>query len=123
MRKGITVEQTRHIFQETKKLGLYRRVYFMIGMPNESEDDIILTRELAKEIDADQYGFSIYCPMPNNSIFKPEMLETMELDKLDEYTNPYTSTQYLTNADLISWQKKLISEFKGRMCWRQKGGE
>jgi len=121
MKKGITTEMIRHVFQETKKLGLYRRVYFMIGMPNDSWETIERTRQLAEDIDADQYGFSIYDALPNNSLWKDEYLQTRNLEQMDEYNNPWTTTKTLTNEDLQVAQRMLCKEFKGRMCWRQKG--
>ena len=121
MKKGITTEMIKHVFQETKKLGLYRRVYFMIGMPNDSWETIERTRQLAEDIDADQYGFSIYDALPNNSLWKDEYLQTRNLEQMDEYNNPWTTTKTLTNEDLQVAQRMLCKEFKGRMCWRQKG--
>lgn len=114
MKKGISPDMIKHIFDVTKRLDLYRRVYFMLGWPSETEEDIKLTEELARQIDADQYGFSSYAPFPNNSIFKKEMLDTVDWSRVDEYDSPFASEQTKT------WQKKLISEFQDRMCYRQK---
>jgi hypothetical protein len=66
------------------------------------------------------YGFSIYDALPNNSIWKDEYLETRNLEQMDEYNNPWTTTKSLSNEDLQVAQRMLCNEFKGRMCWRQK---
>lgn len=120
MKKGITTDMTRHIFKVAKKIGLKRRAYFMIGMPNDSWETIEKTRQLAQEIDADIYDFGIYDALPNNSIWKDEYLETRDLALMDEKENPWTDTKHLSNEDLHVAQKLLCNEFKGRMCWRQK---
>ncbi len=120
MKKGITTEDIKSIFRITKDIGLFRRVYFMIGMPNDSWETIERTRTLAEDIQADMYGFSIYDALPNNSIWKDEYLETRNLEQMDEYNNPWTQTKTLSNEDLQVAQRMLCNEFKGRMCWRQK---
>ena len=120
MKKGITVPMIEHVFEETKRLELFRRVYFMVGWPTETEDDIKLTRELAQKIDADQYGFSMLCPFPNNIIFQPWMLDGLDWSIADEYIHPWGKTEYIEHDRLVEIQKDLISEFQDRMCWRQK---
>jgi anaerobic magnesium-protoporphyrin IX monomethyl ester cyclase len=120
MKKGITTDMTRHIFKVTKELELFRRAYFMIGMPNDSWETIEKTKELAREIQADMYGFSIYDALPNNSLWKDEYLKTRNLEQMDEYKNPWTTTKTLSNEDLQVAQRMLCKEFKGKMCWRQK---
>lgn len=120
MRKGITTAQVRHIFEYTKQLGLYRRVYFMVGWPSETEQDIESTRELARQIDADQYGFSMLCPFPNNVVFKPEMLDGLDWGMADEYGNPWTKTETIGHDRLTELQDQLKREFTDKMCFRQR---
>jgi len=122
MKKGITTEMVRHIFKTAKGLDLFTRAYFMIGMPNDSWETIEKTKELAREIQADMYGFSIYDALPNNSLWKDEYLKTRNLEQMDEYNNPWTTTKTLSNEDLQVAQRMLCKEFKGKMCWRQKDG-
>ena len=122
MRKGITVQMIEHVFEETKKLDLYRRVYFIVGWPTETEEDIKLTRILAQKIDADQYGFSMLCPFPNNVIFQPWMLDGLDWSIADEYIHPWGKTDHIEHDRLVDLQKDLISEFQDRMCFRQKVG-
>jgi radical SAM superfamily enzyme YgiQ (UPF0313 family) len=120
MKKGITTAQVEHIFEKTKQLGFYRRVYFMVGWPSETEQDIELTRELARKIDADQYGFSMLCPFPNNVVFKPSMLESLDWSMADEYGNPWTRTESIEHDRLVELQDGLKREFTDKMCFRQR---
>ena len=122
MKKGITTDMTRHIFKVAKEIGLLRRAYFMIGMPNDSWQTIEKTRLLAQEIDADIYDFGMYDALPNNSLWKDEYLKTRDLGLMDEKNNPWTTTKTLSNEDLQVAQRMLCKEFKGKMCWRQKDG-
>lgn len=115
MRKGITPNQVEHIFDKTKALGFYRRVYFMLGWPGETDEDIELTKQLARRIQADQYGFSVLCPYPNNIAFKPTMLNTTDWSIMDEYGGPHAS------QSTIEHQTDMIREFNDKMCYRQRG--
>ena len=120
MKKGITTEMTRRIFKVSKEIGLLRRAYFMIGMPNDTWETIEKTRLLAQEIQADIYDFGMYDALPNNSIWKDEYLETRDLALMDEKNNPWSTTKTMSNEDLQVAQRMLCNEFKGKMCWRQK---
>ena len=120
MRKGITVQMIEHVFEETKRLGFFRRVYFLLGWPSETKEDLEMTRELARKIEADQYGFSMLCPYPNNIGFNPTLLDSMDWSIADEYGNPTSKTDTLSHQDLVNYQTEFIREFNDKMCYRQR---
>jgi len=121
MRKGITISMIEHIFEKTKQLGFYRRVYFLLGWPTETEADLRLTQQLARKIQADQYGFSLLCPYPNNIGFKPSLLDSMDWAMADEYMNPDVKTNEMSHETIIGWQTDFIREFNDKICFRQRG--
>lgn len=43
--------------------------FFMIGVPGETEDDILKSFELARDLELDAYCWSIYVPLPGSSLF------------------------------------------------------
>ena len=120
MRKGITVDMVENIFEVTKKLGFHRRVYFLLGWPTETEEDIELTRKLAEKIDADQYGFAILVPFPNTTTFQPWMLDGLDWANIDTYSNPWARTNTIDNNRLKEIQSEFKERFSGKMCFRQK---
>ena len=123
MKKGITVKMVENIFEVTKKLGFHRRVYFLLGWPSESEEDIELTRKLADKIEADQYGFAILVPFPNTTTFEPWMLDGLDWANIDTYSNPWAKTDHIDHERLIEIQSEFTERFSGKMCFRQKEGK
>jgi len=43
--------------------------FFMIGIPGETEEDILKTFELAKELELDTSSWSIYSPLPGSTLY------------------------------------------------------
>jgi anaerobic magnesium-protoporphyrin IX monomethyl ester cyclase len=118
MRKGITVEQVKNIFQITKKIGFYRRAYMLLGMPEESKKDINCTENLVKIIEPDAVGFTILAPYPGTQFYNPLVHNNVDWSLVDEYNNDITKTNYLTNRELKLNQKRLVSLFSDRLVHR-----
>lgn len=68
LKKGITVEQ---IKEKVKLAQKYVKVFgfFMIGLPGETEEDVLQTFQLAKELELDRSTWSIYSPLPGSNFY------------------------------------------------------
>ena len=120
IRKGLVVEKIKKVFEWGKTIGIERRSYFILGMPNETEDDIRLTEKLAEEIQPDVFGITLLCPYPGTDFYDPATMKDWDWSFADEYSNPYWSTRYFTNAQLKEWQKRLTDKFSSTLTWHQK---
>lgn len=120
MKKGITVDQVKKAFKITKEMGFFRRAYILLGMPNESYEDIKMTEELIDEIKPDQVGFTILAPYPGTEFYNPEIHKNVDWSLVDEYGNQLTRTKYLTNSELVSEQKRLVKKYQNVITYRQK---
>jgi len=121
MHKGITVDQVRQIFKWGRDIGLERRGYFLLGMPNETVEDIRLTEALIDDIQPDVVGITILCPYPGSSLYAKYMKDkTVDWSTTDEYTNDFWSTATLSNAELKHWQAYLVSKYKRKAAWHNK---
>ncbi|MBD3272259.1 MAG: radical SAM protein [Elusimicrobia bacterium] len=120
MCKGITVPNIKRIFKATKELGFYRRAYMLLGMPNESMDDIRASEELIDEINPDAVGFTILAPYPGSSFYNHHIHRDVDWSQVDEYGNMMTSTKHLSNAMLRSEQKRLVNKYRNKTVFRQK---
>jgi radical SAM superfamily enzyme YgiQ (UPF0313 family) len=69
-KKGITVEQMRAGAKILHRQGIYWSAYFMMGLPCETEEDILDTVKLMKEIKPDYCTLSIFTPYPGTEIFE-----------------------------------------------------
>jgi len=69
LNKGITIEQAQRIFKITKKIGIDRLAYFMIGNPRETKRTIMQSIDLAIKLDPDYVHFSITTPFPATGLY------------------------------------------------------
>jgi len=123
--KGVTVDQIKRVFRWSREARLFRRAYFLIGIPEEKTEDVKLTFKLAEEIKADQYGMTILMPFPGTPIYNEyrDQIQGWDLSKCDEYGNPYWKTEHFTNEQLKEIQQRFVKAFKDKLCYRLKGAE
>jgi radical SAM superfamily enzyme YgiQ (UPF0313 family) len=120
MRKGITVEQIEWAFEITKRMGLFRRAYILLGMPNESYEDIQLTEDLIDRIKPDSVGFTILAPYPGTAFYNSVLHRDINWATVDEYENRLTRTERLSNLDLHNEQSRLAAKYKEILVSRQR---
>jgi radical SAM superfamily enzyme YgiQ (UPF0313 family) len=70
LRKGITVEQVRRVFRETKEAGIAILAYFMIGSPGETREQMRESLRLARELAPDYMHLSITTPFPETDLYR-----------------------------------------------------
>ncbi len=70
LNKGITVEQVEKAFANYRKYGLQSGATFIIGTPGETEEDIEMSRKLAKKINANYTQFFILTPYPGTPLYE-----------------------------------------------------
>lgn len=70
LNKGITLEQVRTVFKQTKDAGISVLAYFMIGCPRETRKEIAETIAFAKELEPDFVHITIFTPFPATEIYK-----------------------------------------------------
>jgi len=120
MRKGLHTSKVREVFGWAREAGIERRAYFLLGMPNETADDVGMTEGLAAEIDPEVFGITILCPYPGTDHYDPETMKDYDWSLCDEYANPYWSTQHFSNADLRAIQKHLTAKFADSLSWHNR---
>jgi len=115
--KRITVEEARIAYKICKKHGLSTMANFMIGLPTETRAEMEKTLQLAKELNANYYCFSIATPLPGTRLYdmigvkiKPE-----EYYKLD-WTTPHIKEFNRSEVkDVIALGEKFHNQLKGIM--------
>ena len=120
MKKGVTVDKIKRVFEWGRKYKLNRRAFFMIGMPNETMDTIRDTMDLISEIDPDVLGFTILAPYPGSDFYDKKRFKDVDWSKVDEYTNDIWSTKNFTNKQLKDIQKLLCLIYKDKLPWHQR---
>ena len=112
-------ERVEDVFKWAREVGIERRAYFQIGMPDESEEDIKMTEEFVEKIQPDIFGVTITCPYPGTNLYLKKYKD-VDWSKTDEYINNFWHTKYLTNLELKNWQRHFCERFKGKLSWHNK---
>lgn len=120
MRKGLLVERIRRVFQWGREIGIERRGFFLIGMPNERSEDIMLTEKLVAEIQPDVFGVTILCPYPGTDFYDPSTMKHHDWTLADEYSNPYWETEHFTNSELREQQEYLAKKYSAKLTWHNR---
>lgn len=118
--KGTTVSSIRNCATWAKQAGILARGYFILGMPEETHEDLALTERFAEELDLAEYGFTILCPYPGTQMYCKEKYSHIPWEETDEYSNDFWATNYVTNAELKVWQRKLTRKFSDRLTWHNR---
>jgi len=113
--KGTTVDMIRRSFAASKKYGIKRRTYCLLGTPPESYETIKQTEKLIEEVDPEIIGFSILAPYPGTAYWKKEYDE-MDWSDVDEFSNLFWQSNYLSNKELRTEQARLIEKFSDKLA-------
>ena len=73
IRKGQTLDQVRDAFKNAKAANLQTMGFFIFGMPNETEETMEATIQLALELDPDLANFMLAAPFPGTKMY--DMIE------------------------------------------------
>ena len=115
IRKGTTIPMIRRAFEVTKRYGIRRRTYCILGTPLESYETIKQTENLLDEIDPDIVGFSILAPYPGTTYWKPEY-DKLDWSQIDEFSNTIWDSNYLSNKELRYQQSRLIEKYHDKLA-------
>ncbi len=69
IRKGETNEDVKRAFDLLRKAGIRTHAFFMIGLPDETQEDIELSKKLISEIRPDHVEINMVTPYPGTDIF------------------------------------------------------
>lgn len=121
--KGTSLNSIRRCVRLAKAAGILVRGYFIIGMPDETEEDLKMTEAFAEELELDEYGFSLLCPYPGTMMYDDETYKGVDWENADEYSNDFWQNNHLSNKKLIQWQRHLINKFHNKLTWHNKAIE
>jgi radical SAM superfamily enzyme YgiQ (UPF0313 family) len=70
IKKGLTFDQIRETVKIFSKHGIFWVAFFMMGLPNETEEDIYETLNFMKEIQPDYASIGVYESYPGTELFE-----------------------------------------------------
>jgi radical SAM superfamily enzyme YgiQ (UPF0313 family) len=119
MKKNTNLDKVKEAFFLTRQYGIKTRAYFLLGMPQETVEDIELTEKLCDELKPDMVGFTLLAPFPCNEYYN-ETMKDWDWSTFDEYSNDWVTTGTLSNQALKDAQKRLVSKYQTNAVFRQK---
>jgi magnesium-protoporphyrin IX monomethyl ester (oxidative) cyclase len=70
MRKHTTKQQILDAFDIAKKVGIQAKAYFIVGMPEETEESLNDTKDLIERISVESINLSVITPLPGTRLFE-----------------------------------------------------
>lgn len=110
LRKGSTVEQVVAAFAAARDVGLYTVGFFMIGNPDETEDDIRQTHELLMKVRPDIIQVAYFTPYPGSAVFDAALLEDHPAEHFSHYNFPINPSA-VPDDRLRQWQRRFYLDF------------
>jgi anaerobic magnesium-protoporphyrin IX monomethyl ester cyclase len=120
IRKGTTVEKIMNVFDWAKECDIKRRAFFILGIPIEKKEDILMTKKLAEKIEPDVFGVTILCPYPGCDYYDHKTMKDIAWEKTDEYSNDFWHTENFSNSELKQWQQSLTKIFNANLAWHHR---
>jgi radical SAM superfamily enzyme YgiQ (UPF0313 family) len=113
--KDITVEQIKKAVAILKEAGIAVDAYFIVGHPNETEQSLQRTLDLAVELNADTMAVGLMVPYPGTRIHEMASrgeggyrLLTEDWSMYDKYGGKALELEGLPHEHLARWQQRII---------------
>lgn len=111
MKKGTTLDHARTAVRLCKEYRIQSLLYFVLGLPWETEKTAEDTINFAKELDGDYYMFHIGVPFPGTEFYNIALennLITEDSVTENDYVQSKIRTFYLSNEDLQRIRRKAL---------------
>jgi len=69
LNKGFTIKDVKNTFKITRSAGLETLAYFMIGLPSQTDSDIVDMMDLIKTLNPSYVHFTIFSPYPGTQLY------------------------------------------------------
>ncbi len=97
MQKGIAYDRIVSTFSDCAQVGIITIAAFIIGMPGETREQLRETAELAKRIEATQWSFNFYTPVPASQLYN----ELVSTEKIKPYESLAELARTKPTAEIV----------------------
>ena len=120
LRKGSTPDDARRAFAICRRVGIRALANFMIGIPDETEDDAEMSFRLARELRPDHVVVTFTTPLPGSDLFD-ESLEKGWLEGIPDFSDDWIIRQTEEPAVTLSMDaetmKRIRKKFDNAFFW------
>lgn len=114
MKKNVEIEKIKEAFSLARNEGIMTNAFFIIGMPEETKEDIEATIALAKALKPTVASFSVPMPHPGTPLGKDEHIEQRlipEQISIDDVSPPKLTKSALTPEEIFKLRNKALASF------------
>lgn len=104
IKKRTTLEQAENAVRLSKEVGFEVECYFMLGLPTETEEDILKSISFAKKLDPDYVKFAITLPFPGTEMFD-EMMKNNRIKSFRWSDYNFAEPRDIYEHDNLSWKQ------------------
>jgi anaerobic magnesium-protoporphyrin IX monomethyl ester cyclase len=110
IRKGITAEQIRSAVKICKEVGIIAHASFMVGLPGESKETLMESREFARSLGV-FYGYHILTPFPGTTV--REDIEKYDLEILTDDWSRYDANSAIVRTSSLTAEEinRFVAEY------------
>ena len=95
------------------------RAFFILGLPQETNETIEETKQLIRDINPNVFGITLLAMYPGTLYYRDE-LKNVDWSKCGEYTNDFWYTKNFTNEQLKLIIREFNIEFYDKLVKHQK---
>jgi len=107
--RNTTLQQIEDAFKLCHKNDIEVACSFMLGLPDETIQDMEASLKFAQKLNPDWCQFNIFIAYPDSKLYQ-EMLETKKYTQLDEFLLSVKTDEYDYDS-LVKIQKRFFKEF------------
>jgi anaerobic magnesium-protoporphyrin IX monomethyl ester cyclase len=115
LKKGITVEQVKEAFAMTHRVGIDTKANFMLGHLDETEEEVMQSIKLAKELNPARAGFYLTLPVPGSELYEiaqKRKLINKDFSQFMWYHLPVANLSKIDNVKLKALQRYAYSQMQ-----------
>jgi len=118
MRRPVKNDRFRDVFRWTREAGITATANYMLGLPEETRDDLQQTLDLAEELEAFDFAYFVFYPYPGTHLFNycldKGYLPADYLDREANHRESILSLPTLTQSDITEYYEK-FTKLRERM--------
>ncbi len=113
MRRPVRNERFRDVFRWTKEAGITVTANYMLGLPEETREDLQQTLDLAEELEAYDFGYFVFYPYPGTHLFhyclEKHYLPADYLDREANHRESILRLPTLTQDDIAEYYERFTA--------------
>lgn len=110
--KGFTADRAKQLLLHAKRLGLRTTSSFLLGLPDQTEEDILLSVRLAEEGELDEAWFNAYIGYPGAPLYEQVQAQGLVEGQWHSILIPRSGLGDFAAA--VEWENRMREHFRAR---------